>query len=95
LGIYVINNSSIKPLDKNILKILKEAGRVVTVEEHQIAGGMGSAIAEFLAQNYPMPIEFVGVNDRFGESGEPDELIKAFGMGIDSIKKAVERVINR
>lgn len=94
--IYVINNPSIKPLDeKTILNIAKKTNAIVTVEEHQIAGGMGSSIAEFLSKNYPIPIEFIGVNDRFGESGKPEELIEAFGMGVDSIKNAVIKVLKR
>lgn len=94
--VFVVNNPSIKPLDEEtIIGIAKKTNAIVTVEEHQIFGGMGSAVAELLAKNYPIPIEFVGVNDRFGESGEPEELIEAFGMGVDSIKKAVEKVLER
>lgn len=92
----VINNHTIKPLDvETILNSVKETKAVVTVEEHQIAGGLGSAVAEALAQNFPAPQEFIGVRDRFGESGEPDELIEAFGMGVKDIKAAVLRVIKR
>lgn len=95
-SIAVINNHTIKPMDEeHIVKAAKKAGAIVTVEEHQIAGGMGSAVAEILARNWPVPIEFVGVQDRFGESGEPDELIEKFGMGVNSIKEAVKRVIKR
>jgi len=53
----------------------------VTVEDHQVMGGMGSAVAEVLAENFPVPIEFIGMKDKFGESGDPNELIEAFGMG--------------
>ena len=96
LGVIVVNNHTIKPIDKNtIIDVAKKAGAVVTVEEHQVAGGAGSAVAEVLAQEYPVPIEFIGVQDQFGQSGEPKELIEHYGMGIESIKKAVKRVVER
>jgi transketolase len=96
VGSIVINLSTIKPLDeKTILEYVKKTGRVVTVEEHQIAGGMGSAVAEFLAKTFPVPIEFVGVKDEFGQSGKPEELIKHYGMDESAIKKAVEKVLGR
>jgi transketolase len=89
----VMNLSSIKPIDSEaILALAKECKAIVTVEEHQIAGGMGSAVAEVLAQNFPVPIEFVGVKDKFGQSGTPAELIEHYGMGKDSIKEAVKKV---
>jgi len=92
----VINNHTIKPMDQQtIIEAAKQCGAVVTVEDHQIMGGMGSAVAELLAQNYPVPIEFIGVRDRFGESGDPHELIEAFGMGKDAIKEAAKRAISR
>ncbi len=92
----VINSHTIKPLDeKTIIEAAKKTGAVVSVEEHQIAGGLGSAVAECLAKNYPVPQEFIGVQDRFGESGQPDELIEALGMGISSIKEAAKKVIAR
>ena len=94
--VEVINGHTIKPLDvETILSSVKKTGAVVTVEEHQIAGGLGSAVAEALSQNFPVPQEFIGVRDRFGESGEPDELIEAFGMGVKDIKAAVLRVVKR
>ncbi|MDP3934702.1 MAG: transketolase family protein [Candidatus Giovannonibacteria bacterium] len=96
IKVRVINNHTIKPMDeKTIIEAAKDAGAVVTVEEHQIAGGMGSAVAEVLAKNYPVPIEFVGVQNRFGESGTPDELIEHFGMGVSHIKEAVKKVLKR
>ena len=92
----VINSHTVKPLDeKTIIESAKKTGAVVSVEEHQINGGLGSAVAECLARNYPVPQEFIGMPNRFGESGEPDELIEAFGMGIGSIKEAVKKVISR
>ena len=96
VGSIVINLSTIKPLDeKTILETVKKTGRVVTVEEHQIAGGMGGAVAEFLAKTFPVPIEFVGVNDEFGQSGKPEELIEHYGMDESAIRKAVEKVMLR
>lgn len=96
LSICVINNHTVKPIDEQtIIEAVKKSGAIVTVEEHQVNGGMGSAVAEVLAKNYPVPMEFVGVQDRFGESGEPDELIEKFGMGVGSIKEAVKKVVKR
>ena len=94
--IKVLNLASIKPIDKDaIIALAKETKAIVTVEEHQVAGGMGSAVAEVLAQNYPVPIEFIGVADRFGQSGTPDELIEYYGMGKKSITLAVQKVLKR
>lgn len=92
----VLNLSTIKPLDTEaILNLAKEAGAIVTVEEHQTAGGMGSAVAEFLAGHCPVPMEFIGVQNKFGQSGTPDELIEYYEMGESHIMKAVERVVRR
>ncbi len=96
VGSIVVNLATIKPLDeKLIIKVAKATQAVVTVEEHQIAGGMGSAIAECLAKEFPVPIEFVGVKDVFGQSGTPDELIAHYGMDVSDIKKACEKVLER
>ena len=96
IGVRVINCPSIKPMDEEtIIQAAKDAGAVVTVEEHQVAGGMGSAVAELLVKTYPVPIEFIGVQDRFGESGNPNELLEHFGMGVSHIKTAVKKVIAR
>ncbi len=92
----VIDNHTVKPMDaKTIVASARKTRRVVTVEEHQVQGGMGSRVAEILAAHVPVPMEFVGVQDRFGESGEPDELIEAFGMGTGAIMKAVRKVLKR
>ena len=94
--VLVLNNHTIKPMDEEaVVEAAKRSGAVVAVEEHQIRGGMGSAVAEVLAENYPVPMEFIGVEDRFGESGEPEELIEHFGMGVSHIKKAVKKVLER
>ncbi len=92
----VINSHTVKPLDeKTIIESAKKCGAVVSVEEHQINGGLGSAIAECLSRNYPVPQEFIGVQNCFGESGDPSELIEKFGMGVDAIKEAIKKVIKR
>lgn len=92
----VINSHTVKPLDeKTIIEAAKKTGAIISVEEHQINGGLGSAIAECLSRNYPVPQEFIGVQNRFGESGNPDELIEKFGMGVGSIKEVVKKVIVR
>jgi len=96
IAVNVLNLSTIKPLDTEaILNLAKEAGAIVTVEEHQTAGGMGSAVAEFLAGHCPVPMEFIGVQNKFGQSGTPDELIEYYEMGESHIMKAVERVVGR
>lgn len=92
----VVNMHTIKPLDaETIIAEAKKAGAAVTVEEHQVAGGFGSAVAEVLAANAPMPIEFVGVHDRFGQSGTPEELLKEYKLDAPSIIDAVKKVISR
>lgn len=96
VAVTVTNVHTIKPLDKEtIVREARAAGAVVTVEEHQIAGGFGSAIAELLAQECPLPVEFIGVHDKFGQSGEPKELIEHYGMGVSHIVAAVKKVIAR
>ncbi|MDZ4225987.1 MAG: transketolase C-terminal domain-containing protein, partial [Patescibacteria group bacterium] len=92
----VVNVHTIKPLDeKCIVQWSKKAGAVVTVEEHQVAAGFGSAIAEVLAKKAPVPIEFIGVHDSFGQSGEPQELIEHYGMGASHIAAAITRAVKR
>jgi len=92
----VINSHTIKPLDKKtIIASVKKTGCVVTVEEHQITGGLGGAVAEVLGENYPVPIERVGMPDHFGESGEPPELLHKWGMDREGIMSKVRKVIKR
>lgn len=96
IAVAVMNMVTIKPLDRQaIVELAHQAGALVTVEEHQKAGGLGSAIAEVLAQEKPTPIEFVGVDDLFGQSGDPAELIKHYGLDKDAIKEAVQKVLKR
>lgn len=92
----VINLSSIVPIDEEtIINIAKESKAIITVEEHQVRGGMGSAVSEVLATNFPVPMEFVGIKNKFGQSGTPEELIEHYEMGVEDIKKAVEKVLKR
>ena len=94
--VYVVNIATIKPLDaETVIRMAHDTGAAVTVEEHQAAGGLGGAISECLAAHYPVPIEFIGVKDQFGQSGKPDELIEHYGMHEKSIVEAVKRVIVR
>ncbi|MEK7228375.1 MAG: transketolase C-terminal domain-containing protein [Patescibacteria group bacterium] len=96
IKVIVVNIHTIKPLDEElIIKVAKEAKAVVTVEEHQIVGGLGGAVAECLAKSAPTPIEFIGVQDQFGQSGTPKELIEHYGMGRDAIEQAVLKLIER
>ncbi len=96
VGARVINLHTIKPIDKNeIIKAAKETGAVVTAEEHQVAGGMGSAVAEVVSESFPVPIEFIGMKDSFGESGTADELLKKYQMSADAIFKAAKKVLKR
>ncbi|MEK7494113.1 MAG: transketolase C-terminal domain-containing protein [Patescibacteria group bacterium] len=97
-GVYatVMNLGTVKPIDEDaIIALAKDVGALVTVEEHQVACGMGSAVSEVLARHEPVAIEFVGVQDKFGQSGEPNELIEHYGMGVTHIKEAVKRVLKR
>lgn len=94
--VIVLNNHTVKPMDeKAVIAVAKRAGAVVTVEDHQVMGGMGSAVAEVLSKNHPVPMEYIGMQNSFGESGEPNELIEKYGMGINSIKEAVKKVLGR
>jgi transketolase len=92
----VINIHTIKPIDeKVIIDAAKICGAIVTAEEHQIFAGFGSAVAEVVVRNNPVPMEFVGVNDRFGESGQPYDLIEKFGLKDVNIADAARKVLKR
>lgn len=96
MDVLVINSATIKPLDEMaIIRAAKTCGAIITVEEHQITGGLGGAVAEVLARNFPTPIEMVGMPDHFGESGVPDELLEKYGMKKVDIIKAIQKVIAR
>lgn len=90
ISVEVINCPTLKPIDgETILESVKKTGKVVTVEEHQINGGLGGAVAEFLSENFPVRIKRIGMPDHFGESGEPEELLKKWKLDKDGIKEAV------
>lgn len=90
--VVVVNLHTVKPLDADLLlRVAKEAGAVVTVEEHQAAGGLGSAVAELLSREHPVPMEFVAVKDQFGQSGDPAQLIEHYGLGSAHIAEAARR----
>ncbi|MCD6367072.1 MAG: transketolase family protein [Bacteroidales bacterium] len=92
----VINVHTIKPIDvKGIIQSVKKTYCTVVAEEHQTIGGLGSAVAEVCVQHFPVPIEFVGIQDQFGESGNPDELMKKYGLTAENIAKKVLQVIQR
>ncbi len=92
----VINCHTIKPIDKKtIIDAAKITGAIITAEEHQVHGGLGSAVAEVLSQNFPVPMKIIGVNDRFGESGEPEELMHAFGLTSKEIIAAAKLIVQK
>jgi len=96
IGAEVLNLHTIKPIDtKAIVDSVKKTGAVVTVEEHQVAGGMGSAVAEVLAESAPVPLVRVGVQDKFGTSGDSEGLLKHYGLSAEDIAKAVKEVIKK
>ena len=92
----MINIHTIKPLDEEaILKSVTKTKCVVTAEEHQMNGGLGDSVAQLLSRKLPTPQEFVAVNDSFGESGTPDELLKKYGLDSTNIVSAVNKVMKR
>ena len=96
IGTIVLNVHTVKPLDEEkVLEVVRKTGAVVTVEEHSVLGGLGGAVAEFLAKHKPVPMEFVGMQDTYGESGKASELIKKYGMDVSDIIHAVKKVINK
>ena len=96
INVVVLNSHTVKPLDEPaIVELAKKTGAVVTVEEHQVLGGLGGAVAELLARKCPTPIEFIGMQDVFGESGTPAALLKKYKMDAPAIVAAVKKVIKR
>ncbi len=94
INVEVINSHTIKPLDgATIVGSLQKTGALVTAEEHQVAGGMGSAILEVSSQFFPVPTVMVGIQNRFGESGKPEELLEKYGLKSTNIVEAVKKVI--
>jgi len=94
ISVRVINVHTIKPLDTKVILLAAEETRaIVTVEEHQVVGGLGSAVSEVVSQHFPVPIKMIGVNDSFGESGESEELLTEYGLTCDNIIKGVTTVL--
>jgi len=92
----VINNHTIKPLDeKTLVTSVQKTRCAVTVEEHQIMAGAGSAVCELFCKKYPIPVEMVGMHDHYGESGAPTELLEKYGMSVKAIKLAVQKALKR
>ncbi len=96
ISVRVLDMHTIKPLDADaVIAAAKETGAIVTAEEHQMAGGLGSAVAECLALNFPAPLEMVAVHDSFGESGKPEELMNKYKLNKDAIIEQIKAVIAR
>jgi transketolase len=92
----VLNVPTVKPIDeRKIVEVAEKAGAVVTIEEHQVLGGLGGAVAEVLGRKQPTPMEFIGMQDTFGESGPPNELLERYGMGVKDVKAAAKKAISR
>jgi transketolase len=96
IGAVVVNCHTIKPLDeKKLLSLAEKLGAAVVAEEHQVRGGLGGAVAELFARRFPVPVEFVGMQDVYGESGKSEELIKKYGMDTKDIVSAARRAAKR
>lgn len=96
VSVYVVNCPSVKPLDEKLItEVAKKSGAIVTVEEHQVTGGLGGAVAELLTKTYPVPMEFIGVQNQFGQSGTPRELLEHFRLTAPWIEKAALRVMKK
>lgn len=96
IDVEVVNVHTIKPIDKEaVIRSAKKTGKVVTVEEHQVIGGLGSVVAEVLGEELPIPMRRVGVKDTFAESGEYEELLSKYGLGEKDIMRAIEKMVSR
>jgi transketolase len=96
MSVEVINLHTIKPFDEAaIIKSLQKTGCVVTAEEHNVIGGMGDVVAQAAARHYPVPVEFIGTQDTFGESGTPNQLLTKYGLDAVNIVAAAKKVISR
>ncbi|HOK41456.1 MAG TPA: transketolase family protein [bacterium] len=95
ISVALLNMCSVKPIDKEkLLLYAKKTGKIMVVEEHSVIGGTGSAVSEFLSQHYPIPIKFIGIPDKFGQSGKADELLDNYNLSIDNIFKEAISFIN-
>lgn len=96
IGVRVVDMATIKPLDKEaVVRAARETGAVMTIEDHTIFGGLGSAVSEVVVQNCPVPMEIVGIQDRFGESGDPELIYKDHGMDVESIVAKAKALVAR
>ena len=96
VGVRVLDMSTIKPLDNEaVIKAARDTGAIMTIEDHTIFGGLGSAVSEVVVQNCPVPMEIVGIQDRFGESGDPELLYRDHGMDVDSIVKKAKALVGK
>lgn len=96
VGVIVLHLPTIKPLDKDaVIATAKRAGTIVTVEEHQIMGGFGSAVAELLSEKFPVRIKRLGINDQFGQSGEPEELLAHYGLSAPHIVEEIRKLLQK
>lgn len=94
VSLRVIDMHTIKPIDEEaVISAAKETKHIVTAEEHSIIGGLGSAVSQVVVKNHPVPMEFIGIKDSFGQSGKPDELLKAYGLTEEDIVSAVKGVL--
>ena len=96
IKVYVVNISTIKPLDNNlIIELAKKTNCVITAEDHNVIGGLGSAVAEVLSENYPCIMKRIGLQDKYAESGKPDELYKKYGLSAESIAEEVMKIVKK
>ena len=96
IDVYVVNIHTIKPIDKNlIINLAKKAKLVITAEDHNIIGGLGSAVAEVLSENFPCRMLRIGMEDRYGESGKPDELYEKYGLNANNVARKVKGFVKK
>jgi len=96
ISVKVINMHTIKPLDEQlVVEAAQETGAIATVEEHSILGGLGGAVAEVISRSAPVPLERIGIEDRFAESGQPDELLEKYGLSVEHIVSVVKQLISK
>lgn len=95
MDLKVVNIHTIKPIDKQaIIDAAKQTGLIVTIEEHQVTGGLGSAVAETVVQSHPVPVHIIGIPDCFGESGNPEELLDKFGLTSEKLESRILQILN-
>jgi len=96
IGVRVLDMATIKPLDREaVIKAARETGAIMTIEDHTVMGGLGSAVSEVVVQNCPVPMELVGIQDRFGESGDPELIYRDHGMDVDAIVAKAKKLLQR